>query len=399
MTSTLNTFIASGNTPPWLPREVAEGRRFAWWAQIMFLLAALIWFIIAIVEMTYFAIDGGAGRLAFGLFGFFALVICFLSSVFLKKTVLDAVDQGRFHDAKNDSIVWIIIGFFGFGVWSHHMFAAGMGPVADAAFAIGTMLIAIPTGVKIFNWLATLWGGALRTTTAMHFALGLVGLFTIGGLSGIMHASPPVDLQQTDTYFVVAHLHYVLIGGSLFGLFAGVYYWWPKITGRLLDERLGKLGFWLSFVAFNVAFFPQHYLGAVGMPRRIYTYAAGTGWGFWNLVSTVGAFGIGLGVLVFLANAWRSLRAGAPAARIASRFHGTVAEAAVGTCVAIRETEGLGDVALSGGVFQNRLLLEGMNASLGRAGFKVLMHTKLPCNDGCISLGQAVIGREALKKR
>ena len=207
----------------------------------------------------------------------------------------------------------VLIGFFGFGVWSHHMFAAGMGPVADAAFAIGTMLIAIPTGVKIFNWLATLWGGALRTTTAMHFALGLVGLFTIGGLSGIMHASPPVDLQQTDTYFVVAHLHYVLIGGSLFGLFAGVYYWWPKITGRLLDERLGKLGFWLSFVAFNVTFFPQHYLGAVGMPRRIYTYAAGTGWGFWNLVSTVGAFGIGLGVLVFLANAWRSLRAGAPA--------------------------------------------------------------------------------------
>ena len=207
----------------------------------------------------------------------------------------------------------VLIGFFGFGVWSHHMFAAGMGPVADAAFSIGTMLIAIPTGIKIFNWVATLWGGSLRTTTAMHFAIGLVGLFTIGGLSGIMHASPPVDLQQTDTYFVVAHFHYVLIGGSLFGIFAGVYYWWPKFTGRFLDERLGKLNFWALFVAFNVTFFPQHYLGAVGMPRRIYTYAAGTGWTFWNLVSTVGAFGIAVGVLVFMVNAWRSLRAGAPA--------------------------------------------------------------------------------------
>src|SRR6184192_2503034 len=128
------------------------------------------------------------------------------------------------------------------------------------------MLIAIPTGVKIFNWLATLWGGTIRTTTALHFAVGLVGLFTIGGLSGIMHASPPVDLQQTDSYFVVAHLHYVLIGGSLFGLFAGAYYWWPKMTGRFLDERLGKLNFWILFAGFNTTFFPQHYLGAIGMP-------------------------------------------------------------------------------------------------------------------------------------
>src|SRR5438876_8451011 len=207
----------------------------------------------------------------------------------------------------------VLIGFFGFGVWGHHMFAAGMGPVADSAFAIATMLIAIPTGVKIFNWLATLWGGRIHGTTALHFAVGLVGLFTIGGLSGIMHASPPVDLQQTDSYFVVAHLHYVLIGGSLLGLFAGAYYWWPKITGRLLDERLGKLQFWVLFAGFNTAFFPQHYLGAIGMPRRIYTYAGATGWTLWNTVSTVGAFGIAAGVLLFMVNAWRSLRAGAPA--------------------------------------------------------------------------------------
>jgi cytochrome c oxidase subunit I len=204
----------------------------------------------------------------------------------------------------------VLIGFFGFGVWSHHMFAAGMGPVADAAFSIATMLIAIPTGVKIFNWLATLWGGAIRTTTALHFAAGLIGLFTIGGLSGVMHASPPVDLQQTDSYFVVAHLHYVLIGGSLFGLFAGAYYWWPKITGRFLDERLGKVHFWVLFAGFNLAFFPQHYLGAIGMPRRIYTYSAATGWAFWNAVSTAGAFLLAAGVLLFMVNAWRSLRGG-----------------------------------------------------------------------------------------
>jgi cytochrome c oxidase subunit 1 len=207
----------------------------------------------------------------------------------------------------------ILIGFFGFGVWSHHMFAAGMGPVADAAFGIATMLIAIPTGVKIFNWLATMWGGALRGTTAMHFAVGLVAMFTIGGLSGVMHASPPVDLQQTDSYFVVAHFHYVLIGGALFGLFAGGYYWWPKITGRMLDERLGRLTFWIVFLGFNLAFFPQHYLGALGMPRRVYTYPAGAGWTFWNFASTVGAFGIAVGVLVFLVDAVRSRRRGAPA--------------------------------------------------------------------------------------
>jgi len=207
----------------------------------------------------------------------------------------------------------VLIGFFGFGVWSHHMFAAGMGPVADSAFSIATMLIAIPTGVKIFNWLATLWGGAIRTTTALHFALGLVGLFTIGGLSGVMHASPPVDLQQTDSYFVVAHLHYVLIGGSLFGIFAGIYYWWPKMTGRLLGEGLGRLNFWIMFAGFNLAFFPQHYLGAIGMPRRIYTYRPDLGWNAANLASTIGAFGIGVAVLVFMVNGWRSLRRGAPA--------------------------------------------------------------------------------------
>jgi cytochrome c oxidase subunit I len=207
----------------------------------------------------------------------------------------------------------VLIGFFGFGVWAHHMFATGMGPVADAVFSIGTMLIAIPTGVKIFNWLATLWGGAIRPTVAFHYAAGLIALFTVGGLSGVMHSSPPVDLQQTDSYFVVAHFHYVLIGGSLFGLLCGAYYWWPKITGRFLDERLGKIQFWILVIGFNLTFFPQHYLGAIGMPRRIYTYGPGRGWEFWNLMSTVGAVGIGLSILLFLVNAVRSTRHGTPA--------------------------------------------------------------------------------------
>ena len=175
------------------------------------------------------------------------------------------------------------------------MFSVGMGPVADSAFSITTMLIAVPTGVKILNWICTLWGGSHPLhQTPLYFSLGFIAMFTMGGLSGVMHASPPVDLQQTDTYFVVAHFHYVLFGGSIFGLFSGVYYWWPKITGRLLDERLGKLHFWLMLLGFNLTFFPQHYLGLIGMPRRIYTYAPDLGWNFWNLVSTIGAFIIAL---------------------------------------------------------------------------------------------------------
>jgi cytochrome c oxidase subunit 1 len=144
----------------------------------------------------------------------------------------------------------------------------------------------------------------------MLFALGFVALFIIGGLSGVMHASPPADLQQTDTYFVVAHFHYVLFGGSIFGIFSGFYYWWPKMTGRLLDERLGKIHFWLMMIGFNMTFFPQHYLGLIGMPRRIYTYAADLNWGFWNMVSSIGAFIIALSILVFIVNALKTRRSG-----------------------------------------------------------------------------------------
>ena len=205
------------------------------------------------------------------------------------------------------------IAFLGFGVWSHHMFSTGMGPFADTFFSLMTMLIAIPTGVKIFNWIGTIWGGRIEFKTPMLFALGFIAMFIIGGLSGVMHASPPADLQQTDTYFVVAHFHYVLFGGSIFALTAGAYYWFPKMSGRMLDEGLGKIHFWLMLLGFNLTFFPMHFLGLNGMPRRVYTYPADLNFGFWNMAETVGAFVLMVSLLVFIWNLLRSFRHGAVA--------------------------------------------------------------------------------------
>ena len=205
----------------------------------------------------------------------------------------------------------ILIGFLGFGVWAHHMFAVGMGPVADTVFGLTTMLIAIPTGVKIFNWLATLWGGNIRLNTALLFAVGLVALFTIGGISGVMHSSPPADLQQTDTYFVVAHFHYVLFGGSMMGIFAGIYHYFPKMFGRMMDERLGKWHFWINFIGMNLTFFPMHYAGLLGMPRRIYQYDAGQGWETFNMLSTIGAYMLVVSSAIFVFNFFKSRRSGA----------------------------------------------------------------------------------------
>jgi len=202
----------------------------------------------------------------------------------------------------------IAIGFMGWGVWAHHMFAVGLGPVANSAFAASTMFIAVPTGVKIFNWIATTWGGDLRLKTPMYFALGFIAMFTIGGLSGVTHAIVPHDYQQTDTYYIVAHFHYVLFGGAIFGLFGGAYYWFPKVTGRLLGEGLGKLHFWLMFIGFNLTFGPMHILGLQGQPRRTYIYDEGMGWDAWNMVATIGSLIIALSVLAFIVNVAKTLR-------------------------------------------------------------------------------------------
>ncbi|KAF0094664.1 MAG: cytochrome c oxidase subunit I [Puniceicoccaceae bacterium 5H] len=208
-----------------------------------------------------------------------------------------------------------VIGFLGFAVWSHHMFTTGLGVVATSAFAFLTMLISIPTGVKIFNWIGTMWGGRITFTTPMLFAVGFIWMFMIGGFTGIMHSSPPVDSQQQDTYFVVAHFHYVLIGGSIFALFAGLYYWFPKVSGRMLNETWGKLVFYTMFVGFNMAFFPMHILGMTGMPRRTHTYQTELGLNGPNMWSTIGAFLLGFGVLLFIVQLIYSAKKGKPAGR------------------------------------------------------------------------------------
>ncbi len=207
----------------------------------------------------------------------------------------------------------VAIGLLSLGVWAHHMFAVGLGNVFNAFFAIASMLIAIPTGVKVLNWTATMWGGKIHFATPMLFAVTFLIEFVIGGLSGVAIASPPIDWQATDTYFIVAHFHYVLFGGSLFAIFAGVYYWFPKMSGRMLSERLGKWHFWLTLIGFNLTFLVQHLLGLMGMPRRVYTYHDLPYWGSMNLISTVGSLILGLSVIVFAWNIIISLRRGEPA--------------------------------------------------------------------------------------
>jgi cytochrome c oxidase subunit 1 len=200
------------------------------------------------------------------------------------------------------------IGFLGFGVWAHHMFASGITPIAQVGFGIATMTIAVPTGVKIFNWLGTMWLGRLRLTTPMLFSIGFIAMFTIGGLSGVTHSIVPSDWQQTDTYYIVGHFHYVLFGGAIFGLFSGLYYWFPKFSGRMLNDRLGKVHFWLWLLGFNMTFAPMHWLGLQGMIRRTWRYHPSLE--FWNRIVSIGAFVIALGLLVFIFNWVRSRRRG-----------------------------------------------------------------------------------------
>jgi len=206
-----------------------------------------------------------------------------------------------------------VIVLLSYGVWAHHMFAVGLGMGADIFFAVGTLLIALPTGVKIFNWTATMWGGAIHLTVAMQFAVAFLLEFVIGGLTGVMFAAVPIDWQLTDTYFVVGHFHYVLIGGTVFGLFSATYYWFPKMTGRMLSERLGRWQLWLWIFGLNATFMSQHFLGVMGMPRRVYTYDANPGWMLLNMTATLGAVAMATGTVVLLWNIAISLRSGLPA--------------------------------------------------------------------------------------
>jgi cytochrome c oxidase subunit I len=204
-----------------------------------------------------------------------------------------------------------VIAFLATLVWAHHMFASPVPIVVLGFFMLSSFLIGIPTGVKIFNWIATLWRGSILPTTALYFCVGMIAIFTVGGITGIFLAVFPVDWQLNDTYFVVAHFHYTIFGGAIFPVFAGLYYWFPKMSGRFLNERLGKISFWLIFIGFNATFLVQHALGLSGMPRRIYTYEPNLGWSTYNLISTIGAFILGAGVLVTIVNVWRSLKVGA----------------------------------------------------------------------------------------
>src|SRR3954451_7360554 len=257
--------------------------------------------------------EGGNALLYQHLFWFFGhpeVYIIILPAMGVISEVIPVFSRKPIFGYKAIAFSTIAIGFYSMLVWAHHMFSVGLPNALNIFFMVSSMVIAVPTGIKIFNWIATTWRGNVILETPMLFALGGVAIFIIGGLSGIFVAAFPFDWQVTDTYFVVAHMHYVLFGGSAFALFAGFYYWWPKIFGRFLDDQLGKANFWLYFIGINLTFFPQHFLGLLGMPRRIWTYNHHGWWAAWNLVSTIVSFVMALGTLVFLINVIKTARVG-----------------------------------------------------------------------------------------
>ncbi len=256
--------------------------------------------------------DGGSAVLyqhAFWFFGHPEVYVIVLPAFGIISEVLPVFARKPVFGYKAIALSTVAIGFFSMLVWAHHMFTVGLPISLQAFFMIASMVIAVPTGMKVFNWLATLWRGNLVFETPLLFALGFISVFVIGGLTGIYLAAFPIDWQVHDTYFVVAHFHYTMVGGSLFAIFAALYYWWPKMFGRTLDERLGKWHFWLLFVAFNLTFFPQHLLGLDGMPRRIYTYG-NEEWEGYNLASTIGSWLMGIAILVFVWNIMKTKRRG-----------------------------------------------------------------------------------------
>ena len=255
---------------------------------------------------TFFLTEGGGDPVLwqhlFWLFGHPEVYILILPAFGIVSEVLPTFSRKPLFGYAAIVFAGFGIAFIGFGVWAHHMFASAISPVAQAGFGLSTMVIAVPTGVKIFNWLGTIWGGKLKLNTPMLFSLGFIGMFVIGGLSGVTHSVVPADTQQTDTYYVVAHFHYVLFGGALFGIFSGLYYWFPKVWGKMYNETLGKIHFWLMLIGFNLTFGPMHWLGLQGQVRRTWVYAEETNLAFWNVVVTVGAFIIAISIIVFMVN-------------------------------------------------------------------------------------------------
>ncbi|MGH3057627.1 MAG: cytochrome c oxidase subunit I [Gaiellaceae bacterium] len=261
---------------------------------------------------SFFTGDNGAvlWQHMFWFFGHPEVYIMVLPAMGILSEVIPVFSRKPIFGYKAVAFSTIGIAFASMLVWAHHMFTVGMPDALQAWFMITSFSVAVPTAIKIFNWLATLWRGHLWFRAPLLFCLGFIGLFTMGGLSGVMLAAFPVDYQTHDTYYVVAHFHYVLFGGSVFGIFAGIYYWFPKMTGRMYDERLGVAHFWLMFIGFNAAFLPQHMLGLMGMQRRIYTYDREGLFEWYNFVSSLGAFLMGIAILVFIWNMTKSWRSG-----------------------------------------------------------------------------------------
>lgn len=238
----------------------------------------------------------------FWIFGHPEVYILALPAFGIFSEVIPTFSKKRLFGYSSMVFATVLIGFLGFMVWAHHMFTTGMGAVANSIFAVATMAIGVPTGIKIFNWLLTMWGGVVRMTTAMLYSVWFIPSFVMGGVTGIQLASAPADYQFHDTYFVVAHFHYVIVGGVVLGIFAGLYYWWPKMFGVKLNETLGKISFWFWLIGFHMTFFIQHYLGLWGMPRRVYTYLPNQGWDLANMISSIGAIFMAISTLIFAYN-------------------------------------------------------------------------------------------------